>query len=75
MKVKTPNLTHWNYRVIECNLDGYEIREVYYHKDKPLASTLKGIEPYGETIEELKKDLELIAKALDKPILKESDFD
>jgi len=75
VKVKTPNLRHWNYRVLECKLGGYEIREVYYHEDKPLLSTLDGAYPYGETIKELKKDLKLIAKALDKPILKESDFD
>ena len=75
MKDKMPNLTHWNYRVVECKLGGYEIREVYYHEGKPLLSTLDGACAYGETIKELKKDLQIMKKAFDKPTLKESDFD
>jgi len=64
----------WNYRVIETNF-GYEIREVYYHKGEPKATTQGTAGCWGESLEELKQDLKLIEEALNKPVLKEEIFD
>ena len=63
----------WNYRVIETH-SGYEIREVYYRKGEPEATTQGTAGCRGESLEELKQDLKRIAEALNKPVLKEEIF-
>jgi len=64
----------WNYRVIETH-SGYEIREVYYRKGEPEATTQGTAGCWGQSLEELKQDLKLIEEALNKPVLKEEIFD
>ena len=70
----------WNYRVIrrthERGPDTFGIHEVYYdNEDKPNACTVDPVSPYGETLEELKSDLDRMWKALEKPALDYSYFD
>ncbi|NJO39382.1 MAG: hypothetical protein HC769_02390 [Cyanobacteria bacterium CRU_2_1] len=65
----------WNYRVF-LEVDGsYVIREVFYAEDGSiLGCTENAIEPYGQSLEELAKDIEWFKEALTFPILKLSDI-
>lgn len=59
----------WNYRVLE-NLDGFGIYEVYYDTDGSINNVSAApMEPYGETVEELKRDMDAMNAAFDKPVL------
>lgn len=59
----------WNYRIID-RADGYYIYEVYYTNDgRKDAFSLEPMYPYGDTLDELRSDLEYMQAALDKPIL------
>lgn len=74
----------WNYRVFKESFtskdgeteDEYTLREVYYEEDgiTPKSYTSDPMEPYGNTLEELKADLGYMALALDKPILTKENF-
>lgn len=73
----------WNYRVVRKNVYmgktiapevQYGIHETYYSGDKPTAITTDHMRPYGETLEELKSDLEKMVAALEKPVLNWEDF-
>lgn len=67
----------WNYRVLRQVEDhhGQEhvffgIHEVYYDESgRPTTCTMEQIAPFGETLDELRADVEMIAKALDLPVL------
>ena len=63
---------NWNYRVIKSHdsQDYYVIREVYYGKDNTIKYWSDDpVDPTGDTVGELKEDLELMASALSKPVL------
>ena len=65
----------WEYRVDEKVVGDsrwYEIIEVYYEKGKAFGSA--NAQPTGDSLEDLRKDLELMLKALDKPVLSEEEF-
>lgn len=64
---------YWNYRLFKRYNGEIVIIECYYENDKPSAYTGQ-VQPYGETPEELKQDLEWMLKAFDKPILTKEDF-
>ena len=74
----------WNYRVVRKNVYmgktinpevQFGIHETYYNsEDKPTAITTDHMRPYGETLEELKSDLEKMVAALEKPVLNWEDF-
>ena len=71
----------WNYRIVKRSYpnskwdDTYSIHEAYYNEEGQADSiTVEGIEPVGETPKELKQSLEMMLKALDKPILNYEDF-
>src|SRR4051812_5696242 len=68
----------WNHRVIKTvhPIPGtsesetfYQIHEVYYDKDAniPTSCTVTAVAPGGETIDELRAELERMLKCLDKP--------
>ncbi len=67
----------WEYRVIKDSHESeddfyiyYSIREVYYNKKNEINGwSSNSIEPMGETLEELKSDLDHMVKALNKPVL------
>ena len=67
----------WNYRVIRktnphTETYFYHIHEVYYDDNKKIKSwSTKPMSPYGETPEEIKKDLTWMLLSCDKPILEE----
>tara|TARA_R110002096_G_scaffold359594_1_gene552501 strand:- start:1449 stop:1727 length:279 start_codon:yes stop_codon:yes gene_type:complete len=72
-------MSHWNFRVIRKETDHssgkyvtFGIYEVYYTEGKPTACTMEMMSPHGETLDELKQDIEWYQLALSKPVL---DFD
>jgi hypothetical protein len=64
----------WNYRVLKHKdndeVPYYQVHEVFYNEDGSImACSEHQCSPFGETVEELKLDFELMAGALDKPII------
>ena len=73
----------WNHRVLKrvyspgekCEETHYQIYEVYYNEEgKPTSCTMEPDYPTGESINELREDLERMIKALEHPILNYEDF-
>lgn len=64
----------WNYRVIEHHdTDGnpyYQIHEVYYDPSDVISWSVDAIEPLGESVEDLREDLEAMLAAFHKPVLR-----
>mgnify|MGYP006926888790 FL=1 len=55
--------------------DSIGIHEVYYGEDgEPRSCTMSPVSPIGEDVEGLKKDLEMMEQAFDKPVLDYEDF-
>lgn len=72
MKGKTS--TYWNYRVIESE-DIFRIHEVYYNEKGGITAFSENpITPLGETLDELRGDLEYYLQALDRPVLKKEEI-
>jgi hypothetical protein len=67
----------WNYRVVkktnvssDGNYVGFGIHEVYYDDDGvPTSCTEDTVEPWGESLEELERDVAAYVAALKKPAL------
>ena len=63
----------WNHRVMKSkdgDDDYYQIHEVYYDKEgKVDGYTARGTSPCGNSLQELKEDLERMLKSLDKEVL------
>jgi len=68
----------WNYRVIKRQETpegepSYQIHEVYYDRDGKIEMRIcDPVEPSGESLEELRGDLEHFSEALQKPVLVET---
>jgi len=64
----------WDYRVIEH--DGmFTIHEVYYNDKGDITSISQDpMGPSGDTLEELKGDMEYFLQALDMPVLKKKEI-
>jgi len=79
--MKTEDLVepYWNHRVIK-KLDYvgepyYEIHEVYYNGNHTIqAITVHPVNPYGESIESLRKVLNWMLKCTERPILVENEI-
>ena len=74
----------WNYRIIShpawhFEMDEgartYQIHEVYTDEGKIIGFTEKGIEPFGETMNELRQDFEHMQLAFTKPVLRVEDLE
>ena len=67
----------WNYRVVQFTNDVvgeyYEIKEVFYDKLGELAGYSEA-SVFADTFEGLNNSLEIMATALSKPAIKESEF-
>jgi hypothetical protein len=66
----------WNYRVIVSRdvsivgVDSYALSEVFYGKRGKIEGwTEPGMNPYGDTLKELRSDLRLMCLALKQPVL------
>jgi hypothetical protein len=68
-------MSTWNYRVLKTTDQKtgetiYAIHEVYYNDaGRPETCTENSVAPMGESLAELKRDMELYLLALSKPIL------
>ncbi len=68
-------MSTWNYRVLEradkkTGEKTYAIHEVYYNdEDQPDNCTENAVAPMGESLEELKGDIEYYLRALKIPVL------
>lgn len=66
-------MSHWNHRVIKKTVRGetfYGVYEVYYNNNnEPYGCTENSVEPSGETLEELQKDILRFARAAELPVL------
>ena len=74
----------WNYRIISHPPYGvagnkgdrtYQIHEVYTDEGKIIGFTEKGIEPFGETMNELRQAFEHMQLAFTKPVLRVEDLE
>ena len=66
-------MTTWNYRVVERD-DTFAIYEAYYDDAGTVISiTAEPVAPLGESLEELRADLEHYRRALDAPVLRYED--
>ncbi|MBI5103130.1 MAG: hypothetical protein HZB33_15045 [Nitrospirae bacterium] len=66
--------SYWNYRVIE-NEEVFRIHEVYYNSKGEITGFSENpITPLGETLDELRGDLEYYIQALGRPVLKIEDI-
>jgi len=73
-------MSHWNHRVLKQTLpDGtewYTVREVYYNDDGSIfAYTERPVEIAGESLAELRQEIELILACLDKEMLIEGEVE
>ncbi|HEY9852768.1 MAG TPA: hypothetical protein V6D28_25065 [Leptolyngbyaceae cyanobacterium] len=67
-------MMHWDYRVFFED-GGYTIRTVYYDdKGTIVACSAKPIEPFGESLESLQEELNLLQAAVTKKVLSASDI-
>lgn len=66
--------SYWNYRVIESE-EVFRIHEVYYNKKGEITAFSENpITPLGDTLDELKGDLEYYLQALGRPVLKKEEI-
>ena len=61
-------MTTWNYRVAKNAHGEFVIVEVYYDEDRNVEFWSGAITPLGEDMDDLRKDLQHMLKALDKPL-------
>jgi len=63
----------WNYRVWKDETeegDVFSIKETFYNADGGIwACSSEASTPFGENLEEFKRDLKNFAKAIDQPVL------
>jgi hypothetical protein len=65
----------WNYRVFREQNGDYIIREVFYAEDGSLLGcTEKAVEHWGQSLEELAKNIEWFKEALALPVLTIADI-
>jgi hypothetical protein len=67
----------WNHRVLkheDKDLPYYQIHEVYYEDGKPTSCTKDGVLTWGESLDDLKWQLQKMLEALDNPVLNYDDF-
>jgi hypothetical protein len=66
-------MMHWDYRVFFED-GGYTIRTVYYDDRGAItACSQKAVEPFGESLEDLQEELNLLQAALKQKVLSASD--
>ena len=74
----------WSYRIISHPPYGvvgnegertYQIHEVYIDDGKIIGFTEKGMQPFGESMDELRQDFEYMQAAFTKPVLRVEDLE
>ena len=72
------DLAHWNYRIIRHTTNKnirYAIHEVFYSDAMAKAVAIEESFPMGETVKELREDLQLMLKAFNHPPLDMDEFE
>ncbi len=68
----------WNHRVVRHEGDDgpyFQIHGVYYDKDgEPNSITANAVAPFGESPEELKREIQLMLAACGKPVINYEDI-
>ena len=64
---------YWTYRVVkkyfpETDKHLFTVHEAHYYDDGHYAYTHSGVYPSGESLEELREDINRMLLALDKPV-------
>ena len=65
----------WNYRIVRKNNDRfgeetYQIHECYYWPDQSVRFvSSRGIDPWGESFDELKENMHQMAEAFHRPVV------
>ncbi len=68
-------MMNWDYRVIEHD-GAFTVHEVHYNDKGAIISISEDpMGPSGETLEELKADMEYFLQALDKPVLRKEEIE
>lgn len=65
-------MMHWNHRVIRHEYDGetwYSVHEVYYRGEHAESCTAEPVRVSGDTLDELRCQLQHMLAALDRPVL------
>ena len=66
----------WNYRLLKKKgIEYYGVIEAYYDKDGNIRSYSEFIPVCGDSLEEVRADLERFREALEKPIVLEEDLE
>lgn len=65
-------MSHWNYRVVEED-SFLSIHEVYYTDAGEIDGWTDATHAGGESVKELRRELEMMLRALDKPVLRVKD--
>lgn len=61
---------------VELDEELYSIREVHYDEDDNIIGwTVDAMDPFGNTLEELKADIQRMLAACDRPILDEAELE
>jgi len=66
-------IMNWNHRIIANEVGGetsYNIHEVYYDGNQPTSWTEKPISPYGDSLQEIRGDYDLMRRAFFRPVLR-----
>ena len=72
----------WSYRVVEriakrTHTDDaiwHEIVEIYYNDEGKIVGSTDAVSPAGDTVEDLRQDLELMLRATNKPVISHEEF-
>jgi hypothetical protein len=60
----------WNHRILKLSDDTYTITEAFYNENNEIMGWAEGgVEPMGETINELRKELIRMLACLEKPYI------
>lgn len=66
-----PGFHTWNYRIVEDEHGGLAIHEVYYDDMEVITDwTRDGVSPFGDNMQELNTDFNMMQDAFYEPVLK-----
>ena len=64
--------THWNHRVVRRTYNSesnYGVYEAYYTDGRVVSITMEPVTPQGESMDELREELAMMARACEHPVL------
>lgn len=71
-------MNHWNHRVVkrthDCGAIEFAIHEAHYDENVAESITVNPTAPMADSVDELRRVLEQMLKALDKPVLNYEEF-